>query len=160
MHMPDDVALWLQKNLSLLCEEDLSLAYFSSGKIESVPDDTPSRWQLSSDIIYRTLTCDLIAVYKFVECSDKTSFFEAIRSRGPYDDAGAVLWNATLLYGTEKLEALARSFFRVLSQGRDGVNPAFIEALEQIFAENGVPWSDKPLLPITPVGAPAPAAPR
>lgn len=152
MHMPDDVALWLQKNLSLLCEEDLSLAYFSSGRIESVPDGTPSRWQLSADMIYRTFTCDLIAVYRFVECSDKESFLEAIRYCGPYEDAGAVLWNTTLIYGTEKLEALARSFFAVLSQGRDDVNPAFIEALEQIFAESGVPWSEKPLLPITPAG--------
>jgi hypothetical protein len=30
------------------------------------------------------------------------------------------------------------------------LNPSFIEALEQIFAENDVPWSDKPLLPVMP----------
>ena len=30
---------------------------------------------------------------------------------------------------------------------------SFIEALERIFAKNGVPWSDKPLLPIMPAGA-------
>jgi hypothetical protein len=37
------------------------------------------------------------------------------------------------------------------------LNPAFIEAMEQILAENGVPWSDKPLLPIAPAGAETPA---
>ena len=105
------------------------------------------------DVIYRAVTCSLIAVYKYIECSNETSFFVAIRSRSPYDSAGAVVWNGTLIYGTEKLEALARPFFRVSSQGWDDVNPAFIEALEQIFAENGVPWSEKPLLPIMPNAA-------
>jgi hypothetical protein len=62
-----------------------------------------------------------------------------------------------LIYGTEKLEALARSFFSVFSQGWDDVNPAFIEALETIFADNGAQWSDRPLLPIKPASAEAPA---
>jgi hypothetical protein len=153
MTIPEDIASWLQRHLSMLCEEDLSIGHFASGKIDSVPDRTPIRWQLSVDMIYRALTCDLIAVHKYVECSDETSFFEAIRSRGPYDREGAVLWNGTLIYGTGKLEALARSFFSVLSAGQDDVNPAFIEALERLFAENKVPWSDKPLLPIMPVTA-------
>jgi hypothetical protein len=151
MIMPEDVALWLQKNLSLLCEEDLSLAYFSSGKIASIPDDTNSRWQLSVDMIYRSLKCELIAVYKFLGCHDQSSFLKAIRAHGPDDRVDIVLWNGTLIYGTEKLEALVRSFFGDPSQARDNKpSPAFIEALEQIFVENGVPWSDKPLLPITP----------
>ncbi len=30
-----------------------------------------------------------------------------------------------------------------------------VEAVEQIFAENGVPWSEKPLLPIMPSGTSA-----
>jgi hypothetical protein len=94
---------------------------------------------LSVDVIYRALTCDLVAIREYIECHDESSFFEAIRSRSPYDGAGALLWNGTLIYGTEKLEALARSFFSVFSQGRDDVNPAFIEALETIFADNGVP---------------------
>ncbi|HZZ63845.1 MAG TPA: hypothetical protein VFE63_22220 [Roseiarcus sp.] len=155
MLMPVDVALWLQKNLSLLCEEDLSLAYFSSGNIESIPDRTVKRWQLSVDALYRTITCDLIAVYKYLNCNDRDSFFEAIRTCGPEDRNDILLWNGTLIYGTEKLEALARSFFDPLSQGRDDLNPAFVEALEQIFAENGVPWSNEPLLPIVAAGAAA-----
>jgi hypothetical protein len=153
MTIPEDIAIWLQRHLSMLCEEDLSIGHFASGKIVSVPDRTPIRWQLSVDMIYRTLTCGLIAVHKYVECSDETSFFEAIRYRGPYDRVGAVLWNGTLIYGTGKLEALARSFFSVISSGQDNVNPAFIEALERIFAENKAPWSDKPLLPINPATA-------
>ena len=160
MMIPKDIGGWLQRHLSILCEDDLSIGHFASGNIDSVPDRTLSRWQLSVDMIYRSLTCELIAVYKFVECSDKISFFEAIRSRSPYDGAGDVLWNGTLIYGTEKLEALVRSFFSDLSKGRDDVSPAFIEALEQIFSQNGVPWSDKPLLPVTPGDGLGAAAPR
>ena len=160
MTIPEDIAGWLQRHLWTLCEDDLSIGHFASGKIGSVPDGTLSRWQLSVDVIYRALRCDLISVYKYIECSDETSFFQAIRSRSPYDDAGAVLWNGTLIYGTKKLEALARPFFSALSQGWDDVNPAFIEALETTFTENGVPWSDKPLLPIMPTTASAPAGSR
>jgi hypothetical protein len=36
--------------------------------------------------------------------------------------------------------------------------PPFLEALEQIFAENGVPWWEKPLLPIVPVNSKAVAS--
>jgi hypothetical protein len=153
MLMPDDVARWFQKNMLLLCEEDLSLTYFSSGKVESIPDHTVSRWQLSVDMIYRTLTCDLIAVHKYLSGHDLGSFLKSIRTHGPDTLDDIVLWNGTLIYGTEKLEALARSFFDPLSQGRDDVKASFIEALEQLFAENGVPWSEKPLLPVMPASA-------
>jgi hypothetical protein len=153
MTIPDDIAGWLQRHLTTLCEDDLSIGHFASGNIDTVPDGTLSRWQLSVDTIYRFVRCNLITVYKYIECSTETSFFEVIRSRSPYGDAGAVLWNGTLIYGTKRLEALARSFFRISSQGWNDVNPAFIEALEQIFAENGIPWSDKPLLPIIPNAA-------
>ncbi|MGC2787935.1 MAG: hypothetical protein WA397_29710 [Roseiarcus sp.] len=150
MTIPEDIAGWLQRHLTTLCEDDLSIGHFASGNIDSVPDGTLSRWQLSVDVIYRALTCKLIAVYKYIDCSNETSFFDVIRSRSPYGDPGAVLWNGTLIYGTEKLEALVRPFFSISSQGWEDVNPAFIEALEQTFAQNGVPWSDRPLLPIIP----------
>ena len=112
---------------------------------------------MSADVIYRALTCDLVAIHEYIECHDETSFLEANSISHPYDGAGAVLWNGTLIYGTKKLEALARSFFSVFSQGWDDVNPAFIEALEAIFAESGVQWSEKPLLPIVPVSSKAAA---
>ena len=157
MTIPEDIARWLQRHFSILCEDDLSIGHFASGNIETVPDGTLSRWQLSVDTIYRALTCDLIAVHRFIECTNETTFLEAIRTRSPYDGAGLVLWNGTLIYGTEKLESLARSFFSILSTARDDVNPDFMEALEKLFADNAVPWSDKPLLPVSPAGAQAPA---
>jgi hypothetical protein len=55
--------------------------------------------------------------------------------------------------GTDRLSKLVEAHFPPPDQRDDKLNPPFIEALEQIFAENGVPWSDKPLLPIMPNAA-------
>ena len=104
-------------------------------------------------MIFRTIKCDLVTVHKFVGCHDEDSFFEAIRMLSPYGDTDGVLWNGTLIYGTEKLDTLIQSFFPNASDDGDKPNSAFIATIEAIFAENGVPWSDKPLLPIMPAGA-------
>jgi hypothetical protein len=53
-----------------------------------------------------------------------------------------------IVWGAPRLDKLIEAHFPSPDQHEDKLNPAFIEALEQIFAENGVPWSDKPLLPI------------
>ena len=34
MTIPDDIAGWLQRHLSILCEDDLSIGHFASGQIE------------------------------------------------------------------------------------------------------------------------------
>lgn len=154
MHIPPDIALWLQRNLVILCEDDVSLAYVSSGVIASIPDRTETRWQLSVDTIYRLIKCELISVLNFADCTDIPSFFSEIQSHGPdFDDQGAYAWMAMQICGTDKLEVLMKGHFGELSQAWDALNPAFINALEQVFADNGVPWSEKPLLPITPVAA-------
>jgi hypothetical protein len=69
------------------------------------------------------------------------------------------LWNVTQICGTERLYELVGAYFPPTGEIRHTLNPAFIEALEQIFAENGVPWSDKPLLPVMPTGTSAEAHP-
>ena len=62
--------------------------------------------------------------------------------------------------GAERLTKLIEAYFLPPGARDNKLNPSFIEALELIFAENGVPWSEKPLLPITPTAASAPAASR
>lgn len=59
----------------------------------------------------------------------------------------------TIIWGAPRFEKLIEAHFPAPNQHEDKLNPAFIGALEQIFAENGVPWSDKPLLPIMPNAA-------
>ena len=116
------------------------------------PAYTTSRWQLEVDTIYRALSCDLIGVKPFIGPYDEKSFLRAIRTLDPLDRArkSIALWNGTSIYGTERLSELCGHYFPATG-GYDGtLNPPFVEALEQIYAENGVPWSDKPLLPIVP----------
>jgi hypothetical protein len=105
-------------------------------------------------MIYRVLICDLIGVDVYMECHDRASFLSAIRTVSPFVDSGGFLWNGTQVSGTGHLSKLAEAHFPPPDQRDNKLNPAFIEALEQIFAENGVPWSDKPLLPIMPAQGP------
>ena len=160
MIMPQDIALWLQRKLQTLAHDDYGLVLFAHGILDIIPDYSNDRWQLAVDMIYRAIKCDLVKVHKFVECHDEESFFEAIRTVSPYGNAGAVLWNGTVIYGTEKLEKLVDSFVSDDSDDEGTANSSFIEAIEAIFADVGVPWSEEPLLTIMPadarVGAPAP----
>jgi hypothetical protein len=150
MRIPKDIALWLQETLLEYDGWQWGLASFALGEIASVPAESRARWQFGVDMIYRTLTCDLISVDAHMECHDRASFLGAIRTVSPFVGSGGFLWNGTQVSGTERLSKLVKAHFPPPDQREDTLNPAFIEALEQIFGENGVPWSDKSLLPIMP----------
>lgn len=158
MRIPTDIALWLQEQLLGLYNEDWPLGYLLDGILASVPQDTPERWQLGVDLIYRGLVCDLVKVKDYGATPDRASFLHTIRTLDPRGD-GAGFWHATLVWDAPRLNKLIKAHFPSPDQHEDKLNPAFIEALEQIFAENRVPWSDKPLLPIMPAqGASATSA--
>jgi hypothetical protein len=157
MTIPTNLALWLQEQLLGLYHEDWGLVYMTSGKLASIPFDTPTRWQIGVDLIYRGLVCDLIAVKDFGATSDRASFLHAARTSCPWGD-GAGFWHATIVWGAPRLCKLIEANFPPPDQRGDELNPVFIEALEQIFAENGVSWSEKPLLAIMPDGAKTAAA--
>ncbi len=160
MTISTNTALWLQEQLLGLYHEDWGLSYVLDGNLASIPDDTPERWQLGVDLIDRGLVCDLIKVNDFGANPDRASFLHAIRTLAPHGN-GAGFWHATIVWGAPRLCKLIEANFPPPDQRDDRLNVAFIEALEQIFAENGVAWSDKPLLPIMPAGASAElSAPR
>jgi hypothetical protein len=149
MIIPADIARWLQEQLLGLYHEDWGLVYVLYGNLGSIPDYTRERWQLGVDLIHRGLVCDLIKVKDFGATSDRPSFLNAIRTLNPWGD-GAGFWHATIVWGAPRLDKLIEAHFPPPDQ-RDGtLNRAFVDALEEIFAENGVPWTDKPLLPIMP----------
>jgi len=150
--IPTDTPLWLQEQLLGLYHEDWGLVYMASGNLASIPFDTPIRWQLGVDSIYRGLVCDLVKVKDYGATPDRASFLHSIRTLNPWGD-GAAFWHATLIWDAPRLDKLIEAHFPAPDRHEDTLNPAFIEALEQIFAENGVPWSDKPLLPIMPNAA-------
>lgn len=153
MQMSDHIALWLQDELLGLDHEDYGLVYILSGNLASIPQDSEERWQLGVDVIYRALICDLVKVNDLGATSDQASFLHAIRTLNPYGRSGEGYWHATLVWGTERLSELIEAYFPARGERDDKLNPAFMEALEQIFAENGVPWSETPLFPISPAGA-------
>ena len=127
-------------------------------ELVSIPFDTPVRWQLGVDLTYRGLICDLMEVNDFGATSDRASFLHTIRTLDPWGD-GPGIWHATIVWGAPRLNKLIEAHFPLPEQRDDQLNHAFIEALEQIFAKNGLPWSDKPLLPIIPNAANSEAPP-
>jgi hypothetical protein len=70
--------------------------------------------------------------------------------QNPNNSTGDGFWHATLVWGTDCLSQLIDAHLQPHRERDNELNPSFIEALEQIFAENDVPWSDKPLLPVMP----------
>jgi hypothetical protein len=154
-----DTALWLQEQLLGLYHEDRGLVYVLYGNLPSLPDDTPKRWQLGVDLNYRGLVCDLVKVKDFGATSDRASFLWAIQSLDPREK-GAGFWHATIIWGAPRLCKLIEANFPPPDQHDGKLNVTFIEALEAIFAENGVPWSEKPLLPVMPTTAAAPTVSR
>jgi hypothetical protein len=168
MRIPNETALWLQDLLLGYAGECWGMSDFVLGKLDSIPQETEARWQLGVDTVYRTVTSGLVEVEGGAGFPELASFFDAIRTLGPNDRSGSKsstgefaytgpdLWNATQICGTKRLLELVKAHFPPVGEIRRMLDPSFIEALEQVFAESGVPWSDKPLLPITTPDADAP----
>jgi hypothetical protein len=148
--MSEDVGQWVQRTLTGLNKQDSGMIYFVLGNLDSPPLYSVGRWQLGVDTVYRTVVCDLVDVNDYGAFPDRQSFFEGIRTLNPNDSSGEGFWHATLVWGTERLSELVDSFFPPALPHDNKLNPAFIEALLQIFADNGVPWLGKPLLPVMP----------
>lgn len=153
MQMPKEVGQWVQRTLLGLNKEDSGMIYFVLGNLDSPPLYTVARWQFGSDMVCRTVICGLVDVNDYGAFPDRQSFLKGVRTLNPHDSSGDGFWHATLVWGTERLSQLVDSYFPPHSKHDQKLNDAFIEALEQIFAENGVPWSVKPLLPIEPNAA-------
>jgi coproporphyrinogen III oxidase len=155
------VDLWAQQRLVVLASEDMSLAYWSGGIIDDVPGYSSQRWQLAVDMIYRCVVSGLLELTYPTYRDDHDAFFQAIRTRSPFDqskgvqfdESGGVLWNWEQLFGTEKLVALVGKHFPKTDEYDPNLNPAFVQELREIFSAAGVPWSDAPLLPVMPASA-------
>jgi hypothetical protein len=146
--IPGDIEQWLQRQLRMMAGDDGSCAYFISGNIGSIADYTHDRWQFGVDMIYRCLKSNLILIHNFADCDDEASFFTSIRTLSPFKSEGGLLWNGTLLYGSEMLTTIVEKHFPPSQPYNPDINQAFGEELDEIFQQNGVPWSEIPLLPI------------
>jgi len=147
---PIHIEQWLQRQLRMMAIDDGSCAYFISGNITSINDYTRERWQFGVDMIYRCMRSKLILVHNFAGCHDEASFFDALRTLSPYTGEGGLLWNGTLLYGSDILVEIVEKFFPPSLPHSAEINDPFGKELDDIFQQNDVPWSEKPLLPIMP----------
>jgi len=145
---PNDVQSWLQRQLRTMAVDDSSCAYFISGNIASNENYTLERWQFGLDMIYRCLKSGLILVHDFVGYPDEVAFTHALQTISPFGDEGGVLWNGSLIYGSQLLVELVEKHFPPSLPYSPAVNSDFGEDLESIFQRHGVPWSEAPLLPI------------
>jgi hypothetical protein len=66
-----EIASWMQQSLLGVNGEYWGVGYMTDG-IPDIPGGAVGRWQLGVDMVYRTMTCDLIAVQLFVECHDRS----------------------------------------------------------------------------------------
>jgi hypothetical protein len=148
MSQSNTVESWLQFQLRVLTQDELSPSYFSTGFIDGIPDRTPQRWQLAVDMMYRCIVSGLVGVVTPRYRNDHDAFFHAIRILNPYDERGINLWYGVDLFSTDALVELIGKYFPETGQYDGTVNPVFIQELKDIFAEHNVPWSDAPLLPI------------
>jgi len=131
------VDLWAQQRLVVLASEDMSLAYWSGGIIDDVPGYSSQRWQLAVDMIYRCVVSGLLELTYPTYRDDHDAFFQAIRTRSPFDqskgvqfdESGGVLWNWEQLFGTDKLVALVGKHFPKTDEYDPNLNPAFVQEL-------------------------------
>ncbi len=89
--------------------------------------------------------------YFQIDCHDLDSFLVSVRTLNPFDPKrGGGIWNGTFLRGTDELRALIDKYFPESEPYDPSLNPAFVRALEEMFKQHDVPWSDAPLFPIMP----------
>ena len=150
MDMPENIRAWNQKALRDMAVDDGSCFHFVARHIESVERRSAALWQFGVDNIYRCLRSGLILVHNYAGCADEASFLKAIRTFSPFKSEGGLLWNGTLLYGSDLLLSLSERYGLSDPRYAQAINQNFTNEIERRFEAAGVPWSDAPLLPLTP----------
>ncbi|PXV58497.1 hypothetical protein SAMN04487785_115146 [Dyella jiangningensis] len=147
MKLPEDVAIWLQGRIAMMSTDDMSALAFSSGRIESCPDDTIARWQLAVDMIHRCVVSGVLeinpALTDFVMAEGLQAATREMAMVDPFKfpgDAGAqLIWLGSYLYCTshfrlrvahyglldaDEADAIAQSCLYVLGHPKD--YPAYV----------------------------------
>jgi len=150
MQISQNIRGWIQDNLRFMSVDDGSCALFIGGRIEGVDRCSAALWQLGVDNIYSCLRSGLILVHNYAGCTDEASFLKAIRTFSPFRSEGGLLWNGTLLYGSDLLLSLSERYGLSDPRYAKELNADFMNEIERRFEAAGVPWSDAPLLALTP----------
>jgi len=104
-------------------------------------------WIRSVNLIYRCLHCDLWTADPYEmhwfseEGLDNYSFCKKLSESSPFNldlDDTIRYWMGAQLFNTDFGQSFVESFG--IDNLKDEVYPPFIEALEELFRKNGVPW--------------------
>lgn len=152
MKMSKAWACELQSNLVAMVYEpdDLALIWFAGYPRDGDKEEEKQCWQEGMDLIYRMMKSKLL-VRTFYKENDESHFpqlFGELSKINPYGDEPHI-WLLEQLYTTGACKALVRKYGidRLL---QEKITEEFIEEIEQLFEEAGVPWTKEPLIPIQP----------
>ena len=159
MATSDFISLKLQNALRDLVRGDWTLGRMDFWRAEFAENpnnqDAISTWQNSVDSIYRCLDSGLIKVLNYDHYSNQDALINGLRKCNPFVYSGKVraddyAWNGVFVCATDELAAIVERFFQNDDEYATSVNGGFIAAIQKAFEDAGVPWSDKPLMPIVP----------
>ncbi len=156
MTVPNDISLKSQNTLRDLVRDDWTFSGMCFWRrdfltYQNDPNDAclVLDWQLSVDFIYRCLISGLIEIINYERYADNAALVDDLRRCNPFDmQKGGLAWNGVFTYGTEQLEAIVKRFFKNDDEYASTVNREFIAAIGKAFEDAGVPWSNKPLIPV------------
>jgi hypothetical protein len=157
MQIPSDIALWLQNALRDLIRDDWSCGRMCLWRNmhQNFPGNFRdpiliSDWQTSVDSICRCFASGLIAMTKDSHYSNQSALLDDLQKYNPFDRRPPALsWYGTFIYGTDKLDVLVKQYFQDDDEYAATANHDFVNVIEKAFADAGLPWSGKPLLPIS-----------
>jgi hypothetical protein len=140
-------AIWIQDVLGESLHDDIGAIEFVLGNRIPLSAGSNQRWQVAVDLLHRLLKCDLVRVSLLCVGQSRKNLLSTLQTHSPFTNAGGLEWNGPYFRGSARLRDLFMRFPD--ADVRNGpADAGFVDALEAIFAENGVPWSDAPLLPV------------
>jgi hypothetical protein len=157
MKIPKKIAERIQFDVALMAWDCYSPAAYFSGfrDIEGDWNNQRYAWQLTVDMLYRFIVCDLVEVSwkeKVHGYDEKTHgpIFEVLRAKDP-NGAFHVEWIDELC-PTDFCKQLIERYDLAEGVGYPDYQlcEPFVEELEALFERYGVPWLDEPLLPLKP----------
>lgn len=157
MKIPKKIAEKIQYDIALMAWDCCSpIAYFSGFRhIDGYENNAESAWQLTVDVLYRFIVCDLVEIpwkERVGGYDEKVHgpIFEVLRTKEP-NGSFHVEWIDELC-PTEFCKELIAKYDLVERVGYPDYQlcEPFVEELEALFEHSGVPWLDEPLLPLRP----------
>ena len=164
MRMPVDVAEGLQYDLVFYFGVD---DYTPMGFGRVGPGCTHDDWQWAVDWIYRLIKTDLLKLWPEGMLDGKgeltfdgpLDFAQELAKQDPssFEESTEkpVPWIGPHLCLTDKAKKIIEKHGMSDPLQDYGLNTAFIEEIEEMFEVAGVPWSERPLVPIQSQARPA-----